>query len=326
MKSKILRLLKDSDGYVSGEEISKILGVSRTAIWKVITHLKEEGYIIESVTKKGYLLRGTPDLLTEDEVRYQLKTKWLGQKIHHYHQIDSTNKEAKKLAANGEREGTVVIAEEQLAGRGRLGRTWVSPPQTGIWMSVILRPPISPADASKITLIAGLAVCEGIKAVTGLPAQIKWPNDIVLHNKKICGILTEMSAELEKVNYIILGIGINVNMSSFPEDIKNMATSLKIEGGKDYDRKEIVKAILTNLEKYYEAYLNKQDLENLIEKYKSYCLTLGKEVKIIHRNEEFIGKAIDLTEEGELMVEKHDGQVITVFFGEVSVRGLYGYI
>ena len=325
MKSKILRLLKDSDGYVSGEEISKILGFARTAIWKVITHLKEEGYIIESVTKKGYLLRGTPDLLTEDEVRYQLKTKWLGQKIHHYHQIDSTNKEAKKLAANGEREGTVVIAEEQLAGRGRSGRTWFAP-QTGIWMSVILRPPISPADASKITLIAGLAVCEGIKAVTGLPAQIKWPNDIVLHNKKVCGILTEMSAEMEKVNYIILGIGINVNISSFPEDIKNMATSLKIEGGKDYDRKEIVKAILTNLEKYYEAYLNKQDLENLIEKYKSYCLTLGKEVKIIHRNEEFIGKAIDLTEEGELMVEKHDGQVITVFSGEVSVRGLYGYI
>ncbi|KAE9636214.1 MAG: BirA family transcriptional regulator [Epulopiscium sp.] len=326
MKSKILQLLKDSDGYVSGEEISKVLGVSRTAIWKVISHLKEEGYVIESVTKKGYLLQETPDLLTEDEILYHLKTKWLGRKIVHYHQIDSTNKEAKKLAASGEKEGTIVISEEQLAGRGRLGRTWISPAGTGIWMSVILRPSIAPTDASKITLLAGLAVCEGIKEATGLPVQIKWPNDLVLHNKKICGILTEMSAEMEKINYIILGIGINVNTDSFPEDLKNTATSLKIEGEKEYDRKEIVKAILMYLEQYYELYMKNQDMEDLLEKYKNHCLTLGKEVKIIHRNEEFIGKAVDLSKEGELMVEKQDGQVITVFSGEVSVRGLYGYI
>ncbi|HHW66192.1 MAG: biotin--[acetyl-CoA-carboxylase] ligase [Defluviitaleaceae bacterium] len=326
MKSKILQLLKDSDGYVSGEEISKVLGVSRTAVWKVISHLKEEGYVIESVTKKGYLLQETPDLLTEDEILYHLKTKWLGRKIVHYHQIDSTNKEAKKLAASGEKEGTIVISEEQLAGRGRLGRTWISPAGTGIWMSVILRPSIAPTDASKITLLAGLAVCEGIKEATGLPVQIKWPNDLVLHNKKICGILTEMSAEMEKINYIILGIGINVNTDSFPEDLKNTATSLKIEGEKEYDRKEIVKAILMYLEQYYELYMKNQDMEDLLEKYKNHCLTLGKEVKIIHRNEEFIGKAVDLSKEGELMVEKQDGQVITVFSGEVSVRGLYGYI
>lgn len=326
MKSKILQLLKDSDGYVSGEEISKVLGVSRTAIWKVISHLKEEGYVIESVTKKGYLLQETPDLLTEDEILYHLKTKWLGRKIVHYHQIDSTNKEAKKLAASGEKEGTIVISEEQLAGRGRLGRTWISPAGTGIWMSVILRPSIAPTDASKITLLAGLAVCEGIKEATGLPVQIKWPNDLVLHNKKICGILTEMSAEMEKINYIILGIGINVNTDSFPEDLKNTATSLKIEEEKEYDRKEIVKAILMYLEQYYELYMKNQDMEDLLEKYKNHCLTLGKEVKIIHRNEEFIGKAVDLSKEGELMVEKQDGQVITVFSGEVSVRGLYGYI
>lgn len=326
MKSKILQLLKDSDGYVSGEEISKVLGVSRTAIWKVISHLKEEGYVIESVTKKGYLLQETPDLLTEDEILYHLKTKWLGRKIVHYHQIDSTNKEAKKLAASGEKEGTIVISEEQLAGRGRLGRTWISPAGTGIWMSVILRPSIAPTDASKITLLAGLAVCEGIKEATGLPVQIKWPNDLVLHNKKICGILTEMSAEMEKINYIILGIGINVNTDSFPEDLKNTATSLKIEGEKEYDRKEIVKAILMYLEQYYELYMKNQDMEDLLEKYKNHCLTLGKEVKIIHRNEEFIGKAVDLSKEGELIVEKQDGQVITVFSGEVSVRGLYGYI
>jgi len=326
MKSKILQLLKDSDGYVSGEEISKVLGVSRTAVWKVISHLKEEGYVIESVTKKGYLLQETPDLLTEDEILYHLKTKWLGRKIVHYHQIDSTNKEAKKLAASGEKEGTIVISEEQLAGRGRLGRTWISPAGTSIWMSVILRPSIAPTDASKITLLAGLAVCEGIKEATGLPVQIKWPNDLVLHNKKICGILTEMSAEMEKINYIILGIGINVNTDSFPEDLKNTATSLKIEGEKEYDRKEIVKAILMYLEQYYELYMKNQDMEDLLEKYKNHCLTLGKEVKIIHRNEEFIGKAVDLSKEGELMVEKQDGQVITVFSGEVSVRGLYGYI
>lgn len=326
MKFKILQLLKDSEGYISGEEISKIIGVSRTAIWKVISQLKEEGYIIESVTKKGYLLKEVPDSLREEELLYNQRTNWLGKKIYHYNQIDSTNKEAKKIAANGEKEGSIVISEEQLAGRGRLGRTWVSPFKTGIWMSVILRPQIAPTDAAKITLIGGLAVCKGIEKITALSPKIKWPNDIVINQKKICGILTEMSAEMEKVNYIVLGIGINVNNNCFPEDISNMASSLSIEGKKEYNRKELVNEILIKLEKYYEVFINKHSIEDLLEEYKSYCLTLGKEVKIIHKNEEFFGKAVDLSEEGELIVEKENGQVITVFSGEVSVRGLYGYI
>ncbi|NLK22169.1 MAG: biotin--[acetyl-CoA-carboxylase] ligase [Epulopiscium sp.] len=326
MKSKIIQLLKSADDYISGEEMSKIFGVSRTAIWKVITHLKGQGYIIESVTNKGYYLKSSPDLLTEEEIIYDLKTRYIGKKVYHYDKIDSTNKEAKKLASKGEKEGIVVVAEEQLLGKGRLGRTWSSPTGVGIWMSIILRPEISPIDASKVTLIAGLAVCRGIESVTGLKSQIKWPNDIIINNKKVCGILTEMSAEIEKINYIILGIGMNVNTYSFPEDIMNKATSLKIEGKKNYDRKDILQQILVEFEKNYDDFIKNNNMDKVLREYKRNCLTLGKDVKIIERAGEFTGKALDVSKEGELIVQKENGEMVTVLSGEVSVRGMYGYI
>ncbi|WP_058486500.1 biotin--[acetyl-CoA-carboxylase] ligase [Defluviitalea phaphyphila] len=326
MKSKVLQILKEEEGYISGEEISRALGVSRTAVWKVISSLKKEGYVIESSTNKGYYLKETPDLLTKEEVSYNLKTKYLGKDIYHYYQIDSTNKEAKKMAVNGAKEGTIIISEEQTLGKGRLGRGWISPPRLGIWMSIILRPLVSPLDASKITILGGLSVCKAIEKVTGLDVKIKWPNDIVINKKKVCGILTEMSAEMEKIDYIILGIGVNVNNENFPEDLKDKASSLKIEGNKKYNRKEIVQEIIMQFEKYYEIFIRDKNLNKFLEEYKDYCLTLNKDVKINSNKESFVGKAIDISEEGELIVQKEDGEIITVFSGEVSVRGLYGYI
>ena len=325
-KSKVLEFLKEKQDYVSGEEISNLLGVSRTAVWKIISRLKEEGYVIEAVTNKGYFLKESPDLLTDEEISPALETKCLGKKIYHHKEIGSTNKEAKKLAINGEEEGTLVISEKQTEGKGRLGRTWSSPFGVGIWMSLILRPEISPVEISKITLIAALAVCKTINKTTDLKAEIKWPNDILINKKKVCGILTEMSAEIDKINYIILGIGLNVNTEEFPKEIEDRATSLKIEGKKSYDRKELTRALLLEIENYYTIFTKKNSIDKLLEEYKSYCLTLNKDVKIIRNGVESIGRAVDLTKNGELIVKKQDVEIINVFSGEVSVRGIDAYI
>lgn len=326
LKSKIVEILKEKNDYVSGEEMSNLLGVSRTAVWKTISRLKEEGYVIEAVTNKGYYLKQSPDLLTEEEISPTLKTRYIGRKIYHYKQVDSTNKEAKKLAIDGAAEGSIVISEEQTAGKGRLGRTWASPYGLGIWMSLILRPQITPVEVSKITLIAALAVSKTIQKVTGLKAEIKWPNDILINKKKVCGILTEMSAEMDKINYIILGIGLNVNTEEFPEEIAHKATSLKIEGKKSYDRKELTQELLFEIENYYRLFTKQETVDKLLEEYKACCVTLNKEVKIIRNGIEYIGKAVGLTENGELLVEKEDGELIHVFSGEVSVRGIDAYV
>lgn len=328
MKDEILRLLKDNkDGFISGENISNELGVSRTAIWKVINTIKEEGYVIESVSRKGYRLLNTPDLLTENEILDNLNTNYIGRNIIHFDTIDSTNNKAKELASLGEVEGTTIISEEQTMGRGRLGRTWISPKYKGIWMSIILRPNISPQDASKITQIGAAAVLKAIRDLE-LEAFIKWPNDIVLNKKKVCGILTEMSAEIDKINYLVVGIGINVNIDEyeFPKELKNMATSLKSISHKKIDRKNLVSNILNNFEKLYDELICKNSIDDTIQICKDYSVLLGKEVKIIKNNEEIIAKAIDVNKDGNLVVKYESGETDNIISGEVSIRGLYGYV
>ena len=218
MVEKVLSLLRDKEDYISGENMSKELGVTRASIWKTIKKLKEEGYKIESSTKKGYKLIDSPNVITAPEVSEHIKTETLGKEIKYYSEIGSTNEEAKKLARDNAKEGTLVIADKQVSGKGRLGKVWDSPRGTGIWMSLILRPHIMPSEAGQLTLIAGLNMCEAIEKITGLKAEIKWPNDIIINSKKVCGILTEMSAELEQIKYVIVGIGVNVNNSHFPKD------------------------------------------------------------------------------------------------------------
>ncbi|MBB6219009.1 BirA family biotin operon repressor/biotin-[acetyl-CoA-carboxylase] ligase [Anaerosolibacter carboniphilus] len=329
MKKDVLETLKYNKGsFISGEELSNRLGVTRTAIWKHINQLKEEGYEIESVSRKGYRLMGEPDLLNQHALQLELKTKTIGRRIVHYDTIDSTNTVAKKIAAEGAEEGAVVIAEEQTGGRGRLGRQWVSPKGAGIWMSLVLRPSIEPAEAAKITQIAAAAVTLAIRRVTGCEAGIKWPNDIILHKKKVCGILTEMGAELNSVSYIVVGIGINANVdvALFPEEVKRIATSIKDCVGNNISRKEIVLHILKEFEDLYLDFIYTKSIKKSVEICKAYSVTLGNTVKIINRDQTIIAEAVDLTEEGELIIRNQEGQMEKIISGEVSVRGISDYV
>lgn len=328
MKEEIIKLLKENENnFISGEKISESLGITRAAIWKYMKAIKEDGYEIESVSRKGYKLISSPDLLTLDEINPNLHTKYIGRKVVYFDSIDSTNNEAKKLASLGENEGAVVIAEEQKMGRGRLGRQWISPKYKGIWMSLILRPDINPIHISKITQVAAAAVCKALIDLH-IDVAIKWPNDIVLNNKKVCGILTEMSGELNRVNYVIVGIGINVNIEAeeFEEDVKKIATSLKIEVKKHIERKKLVASILNNFEELYEEFTSNESIDKSIKICKEYSALIGKEVKIIERGNEIICKVIDLSKEGRLIVEHDNGRIEEIISGEVSVRGLYGYV
>ncbi len=329
MKKDVLETLKYNKGsFISGEELSNRLGVTRTAIWKHINQLKQEGYEIESVSRKGYCLVGEPDVLNQHALQLELHTKIMGKRIVHYDSIDSTNTMAKRIAAEGAEEGTIVIAEEQTGGRGRLGRQWVSPKGTGIWMSLVLRPPIEPADAAKITQIAAAAVAVALQNVTGCEAGIKWPNDIIINKKKVCGILTEMGAELGSVNYIVVGIGINANVdvALFPEEVKKIATSVKDCAGKSVSRKEIVLEILKEFEDLYMDFIHTKSVRRSVEICKANSVTLGNMVKIINRDQTMIAEAVDLTEEGELMVRNQEGQLEKIISGEVSVRGISDYV
>lgn len=326
MKEQVLHLLHDANDYISGEDISNRLGVSRTAIWKVMNQLKEQGYEIESITRKGYKLITSPDLLNKEELHYNLQTDFIGKEICTYKTLGSTNQEAKKLALEGLSDGAVIIANEQTAGKGRRGRFWVSPPGTGIWMSLLLRPDIQPQNASMITLVAGLAVCEVIDEITGLDVKIKWPNDIVLNGKKICGLLTEMNSEIDYVNFIVVGIGINVNISEFPPELLSMATSLLIESGETYARKVLVKRTLERFEKHYKTYLETEDLSTIIKAYNNHCVNVGREVRVMSKVKEMTGTVKEITPKGELILRDSEGEEHLITSGEVSVRGIYGYV
>lgn len=328
MKEKVLRALRENSGeFLSGEVLSKELGITRAAIWKHMNSLKAEGYEIESVSKKGYRLSGVPDLLTKDEIYDCLDTEYIGKEYIHYMTIDSTNKEAKKFATNGCIEGTVIISEEQTLGRGRLGRAWSSPKSKGIWFSAVLRPEIPTMMAPRVTLIGAAAVYSALMEL-GIESKIKWPNDIILNNKKVCGILTEMSGEMDKLNYIVMGIGVNVNIDDcdFPPELKDIATSLKIERGKSVCRKELLCKLLKNLEFFYEKFKATGNLEEVIKICKDNSILMGRDVKIISCGKERIGKVIDIKEDGELVVKFDDGNIEVVVSGEVSVRGLNGYV
>lgn len=248
-KEKILGFLRNNSGYVSGEELSERLDVSRTAVWKNINALRSSGYEIESVTNRGYRLISRPDLLTKEEITAGLSTAFLAKEIYYQESVDSTNEEAKRQAMHGAPNGSLFIAEEQTGGKGRLGRIWRSPRGSGLWFSILLRPSSLPEQIASLTLLAGLAVCTAIRSKTGCTAMIKWPNDVVIGSKKVCGILTEMAAEIDRVDYVIMGIGINVNNESFPEELQIKGTSLYLETGASVARAELLCEILKELER-----------------------------------------------------------------------------
>lgn len=325
MKTEILSLLREANDYVSGQELCERFGVSRTAVWKAINQLKEAGYTIEAVQNKGYRLLSVPDILNERELQSIRKTKWIGEKIAFYEVVDSTNTRAKQLAEEGAPNGTYVIAEQQDAGKGRRGRGFDSPSGQGIWMSLVLKPEIDPNHASGITLVTALAVAKAITELTGKQAGIKWPNDIIMSGKKVCGILTEMSAQFDYVNHIVVGIGINVQNKSFPKEIEQVATSLFLETKQHFNRASLVEKIWENFEYYYGIFLETEDLTNLVNEYNASLVNMHQAVKVLDPKEPFEGKAMGITAKGELIVDTWESRKL-VSSGEVSVRGVYGYV
>lgn len=328
MKTEILKILRSTDGYVSGQELCDKLGVSRTAVWKVIGSLKEEGYEIDSVSRKGYRLLSSPDVVSESEIASRILDGVFGQRVVSYEITDSTNTRAKQLAEEGAVHGTLVVANMQTAGKGRRGRSWQQEEGSVIAMSLLLRPTFSPDKASMLTLLAAHSVAGAIEAVTGLPAAIKWPNDIVINRKKTVGILTEMSLGVEQaaIDYIVIGIGINVNNTAFPEDIRDMATSLYLEKGERVSRSVLIAESMRRLEADYEAFLETEDLSAILQDYNAHLISMNKEVRVLDPKGEYTGISRGMDAQGELLVERADGEIIKVYAGEVSVRGLYGYV
>ncbi|HAX66802.1 MAG TPA: biotin--[acetyl-CoA-carboxylase] ligase [Eubacterium sp.] len=326
MKEEILRLLRSADGYISGQELCNRFGVSRTAVWKAINQLKEAGYEIEAQQNKGYKLMAAPDLMTEAEIKSLMHTEWVAKEVLYFDTIDSTNTKAQELAEKGYPSGTLVVADKQESGKGRRGRSWVSPSGTGIFMTLMIKPDINPNNASMLTLVAALAVAKAITSVTGEEALIKWPNDIVVNSKKVCGILTEMNAQFDYINHIVVGIGINVHNESFPEEISQMASSLMIEaGGKRFHRAQIIAETMSYFEQYYDTFLKTQDLSALVREYDELLVNRNKSVRVLDPKEPFDGKAMGITPKGELIVDTWESRKL-VSSGEVSVRGIYGYV
>lgn len=325
MKEKILALLKSTSDYVSGQDICNRLGVSRTAVWKNINALKQEGYEIDSVNNKGYRLISEPDIINEMRIREYMHTKWMAKNIIYLPVTDSTNTQAKRLGEEGAEHGTFVVTQCQTAGRGRRGRSWESP-EGNVYFTFILRPDVEVSRASMITLISALALAKAIEKVTGLHTQIKWPNDVVANGKKLCGILTESSTDLEYINYVVVGIGINVNQTSFPDELADKASSLLLELGHSVNRGAVLGEFLNLFEVYYDIFIKTEDMSGLIDVYNEMLVNCGREVKIIEKDKERILKAIGIDENGGLIVENQEGVRESIISGEVSVRGLYGYV
>lgn len=326
MKEKILRALNHKDGYVSGQELCGELQVSRTAVWKVMNQLKEEGYEIESVPRKGYRILSRPDVITAAEVGSRLETRWAGRNIYFYESTGSTNDDASRLAQEGAPEGTLVIAEEQGSGKGRRGRHWVTPAGSAIAMSLVLRPKIPPEHISTVTLVMGLAVAYACRDVCAVETRIKWPNDVVVDGRKICGILTEMSSEVDYVRHLVIGTGINTSVEEFPPELQQTAVSLHTVMGRRPDRAGLIAECMKRFETFYEKFLETQDLSLLQEKYNALLTGIGGSVRVLEPGHEYCGISRGINSRGELLVQREDGTVTPVYAGEVSVRGIYGYV
>ncbi len=322
MQNQIIEILCNSDDYVSGQEISEQLGVSRQAVWKAITSLKSKGYCFDSVTNKGYKLISFPDFLTEMGVKSRLKNKIIGKNFIVLENVDSTNNYLKALGSQGCENGTVVAAREQVNGKGRLGRAWQSKKDDGIAFSFLLRPDCAPSELSSITPLAGLAVCKAIRSYTGIDCKIKWPNDIIVNNKKLVGILTEMSAEFDTVEYVVTGIGINIRQTSFPEEISKKATSICLETNRNIDVNDFLAFILAQIEQ--EFLKNNLSLTGeALEEYSTLCATIGRKVSLTRNSVKISGTASGIDSNGELLVTLDDGSICKVNSGEVTVQGIY---
>lgn len=309
----------NSKDYISGEAISKQLGISRTAVWKHIKALKDDGHIIEAHYGKGYLLAKLSDFLTPEKMKIGLECQVFASEMLHFVETSSTNEEVKKLGEKGFPEGAVVIAEQQIGGKGRLGRSWSSP-NGGIWFSILLRPTIPPWKASQLSLLAAAALQQTLLKEYKLASRIKWPNDLLVEGKKICGILTEMKGEMDKVNYVIMGIGINANLQEydFSPELRQGVTSLQMILGEKVDRVRLLQKYLLSLEQYYFDYLA-NGFKKTREICKRWSYTLSKAVTLYDNGKKINGKAVDIGEDGSLIVNVQ-GNLLSFYGGEVSTQ------
>ncbi|MBT2575437.1 biotin--[acetyl-CoA-carboxylase] ligase [Bacillus sp. ISL-51] len=309
LRTQLIDLFSEAgDGFISGQKISDALGCSRTAVWKHIEELRKEGYEVEAVRRKGYRLVKKPGKLSESEIRFGLKTEFLGKQLYYRDVLPTTQKTAHELANDGAPEGTLVVADKQTAGRGRMSRVWHSQEGNGIWMSLILRPDIPLQKAPQLTLLSAVAVVQAIEAAAGIQPDIKWPNDLLIHGKKAVGILTELQAEEDRVRSVIIGIGINVNQQTddFPDELQDIATSLSLEAGEKIDRAGLIQEILQTFEKRYQDYLT-HGFTPIKLLWESYALGLGNELQARTLQGTFYGKSLGIDDEGVLLLETKDG-------------------
>ncbi|MDO8535429.1 MAG: biotin--[acetyl-CoA-carboxylase] ligase [Candidatus Omnitrophota bacterium] len=322
LDEKILNILRhNKDSYVSGEELCKIADISRAAIWKHIEKLRSEGYDIEALPHLGYKLVAIPDSLIPSEIKWKLKTKVFGKSVISYQKVDSTNVIAYELAEKGIKEGAVILADEQVKGKGRHGRHWSSPSKGGIYMSCILRPSIAPNEISRITLLAAVAVAQAIRDLCSLEVTIKWPNDIMIDQKKLCGILTEMKAEQDSVDFVVLGIGINVNIPKavLPKGATSIKDELISRGAKiNLSRVELTKKVLEKLEEYYNL-MKIEGFEPIIEIWKDLSSMIGSRVKVSLHGKTFEGLAHDINPDGALVIRTESGVLEKVSSGDVTM-------
>lgn len=321
--SRILTALRRSaNGFVSGAELSQHLGVTRAAIWARIDQLRSLGYDIAASPHRGYQLLGVPDVLHADDLLSLMQgSKVVGRDIRVFETTNSTNDVAEKLARDGVKEGVVVFAESQTRGRGRLGRKWISPPRKGLWFSVLLRPDLRPQAATQLTVAAATALLRAIRDQTGLTPQIKWPNDILIEGRKVAGVLTELSAEVDHVKHLILGIGVDVNLaaSEFSADLRKLATSLKIETGRHVHRAALAAAILRELDQDYER-VRAHRFQEIADEWEQNCATLGRRVSIQIGERVLQGHAEALDEDGALLLRTQHGRLERIIGGDVTLQ------
>jgi len=311
---KILFFLKTHKGYISGEEISGYFSLSRSAIWKYIQHLRDLGYIIEAVPHLGYRLLKLPDKLLPYEVNWKLPTKFMGKNIHYFETTNSTMDVAHNLAKEGSPEGTVIIAEFQTKARGRFKRKWFCVPYKGLYFSFILRPDIHPNKVAIFNLLSAISVVEAIKETSGIQTELKWPNDVILNEKKLAGILTELEAESEKIHFVVVGIGINVNNEA--KELIEGAISLRQYKDELVNRLELMRHLLIKLEKYYLLFKAK-GTSFILDKWRMYSNTLGRIVKIVQTNKVLVGLAQDIDEDGSLLLRNESGLIERINAGDL---------
>ena len=318
--AKILTALRAQPDGVSGTQLAEELAISRAAVWARIEELRKVGFDIEAGPHFGYRLVEEPDALLADDLLARLgETKIVGRDIQVFEQTTSTNDVVEKLARDGVREGVVVFAESQTKGRGRLGRAWMSPARKGLWFSVLLRPKLHPQETTQMTVISATALRRALKTVAGLSAEIKWPNDVLLGGKKTAGILTEMSAELDRVRHAILGIGVDVNQDAFPAELRAVATSLKIAAGREISRAELAVEILRELDHDY-ARICAGKFAEVADEWEAACVTIGKNVTVHMGDRNFRGRAESLDEDGALLIRTEHGHLERIIGGDVLLE------